>query len=67
MQLVFVFNWAAVIYLTMKEKIDEALFQFYLEADAKTIKQTLKEEIKDMKKHNKWKKELITKLRNGNK
>jgi len=43
----------------IKNKIDEALFNFYLEADKDTIKDSLKSDIQDMGEYEKKKKQII--------
>jgi hypothetical protein len=43
----------------IKNKIDEALFNFYLEADKDTIKDSLKSDIQDMAEYEKKKKQII--------
>lgn len=43
----------------IKNKIDEALFSFYLEADKDTIKDSLKSDIQDMAEYEKKKKQII--------
>lgn len=42
-----------------KNKIDEALFNFYLEADKDTIKDLLKDEIRDVAEYEMKKKQII--------
>ncbi len=43
----------------IKNKIDEALYNFYLEADKDTIKDSLKDDIKNMTEYEKKKKRII--------
>jgi hypothetical protein len=43
----------------IKNKIDEALYQFYLEADKDNIKDSLKDDIQDMAEYEKKKKRII--------
>jgi hypothetical protein len=43
----------------IKNKIDEALFNFYLEADKDTIKDSLKSDIQDIAEYEKKKKQII--------
>jgi len=43
----------------IKNKIDQALYHFYLEADKDTIKDSLKDDIQDMAEYEKKKKRII--------
>jgi hypothetical protein len=43
----------------IKNKINEALFNFYLEADKETIKDSLKDDIGNLEEYNKKKKQII--------
>lgn len=43
----------------IKDKIDLALFNFYLEADRKTINESLKEDIQNLEDYTKKKKQII--------
>ena len=43
----------------IKNKIEEALYHFYLEADKDTIKDSLKDDIQDMNEYEKKKKKII--------
>jgi hypothetical protein len=43
----------------IKNKVEEALYQFYLEADKDTIKNSLKDDIQDMAEYEKKKKRII--------
>jgi hypothetical protein len=45
--------------LEIKNKIGEALYHFYLEADKDTIKDSLKDDIQDMAEYEKKKKRII--------